>query len=308
MLSTLTETRKAIQIKPKSRTWLDVDNAKDKKKYDKLVPVMQEIDTLAEAYCHCYSTCRVENLNWVTSSFCPKTTEFWKRYPQRVQFVTLRFNTDTLEELYSDIMQEIGIPAGETLQRRWKSADEKRKKEKAWNKSIEKKRRKLQLELHTAHQRAKEKAESARITKERAFKSLEYTQGDILSSSPVSTSSNPSISTSPSPAPSALPPTTTPPSTQPRTKETTQKKAGEKWQDVLDQVRTIGIAQSEGSKKLGRKELRDRLSAYLSDPSKYQHYLGKRKKTQAKKNTKEKISGQSQGTLSTGAASINVSG
>src|SRR5690606_34635206 len=109
MLSTLAQSRKAIKIKPKSRIWLDLSNKKDKKKYDKLQPVMAEMNSLATVYCHCYATCRVETLNWVTSAFCPKTTEFWKRYRQRVVYVTLHFNADSLEELYSEIMQEIGI-------------------------------------------------------------------------------------------------------------------------------------------------------------------------------------------------------
>ena len=288
MLTTLTESRKAIKVKPKSRTWLDVNNKKDKKKYDKLVPVIADMNTLASVYCHCYSTCRVEALNWVTSAFCPKTTEFWKRYRQRVIYVTLQFNTDSLSELYSEIMQQIGIPVSDTLKRRWKSADGKRTNEKAWNKSIDKKRRKLQLDLHTAHLRSQEKTESARLTKERALKSLEYSQGDIYNPPSITAGQQPTSS----PAPSLLPtpssstaPTQTSPPAQARKKDLQVQT----WKDVLKQVRTIGIAQSEGGKKFGRNELRERLSQYISDPKKFQHFLGKRKNNvKAKENEGDK--------------------
>lgn len=289
MLTTLTESRKAIQIKPKSRTWLDVNNKKDKKKYDKLVPVIEDMNTLASVYCHCYSTCRVEALNWATSAFCPKTTEFWKRYRHRVMYVTLQFNTDSLSELYSEIMQQIGIPVSDTLKRRWKSADEKRNNEKAWNKSIDKKRRKLQLELHTAHLRSQEKTESARLTKERALKSLEYSQGDIYNPPSITAGQQPTPSPAPSllltPPPSSTAPTQTSPPAQARKKDLQVQT----WKDVLEQVRTIGIAQSEGGKKFGRDELRERLSQYLSDPNKFQHFLRKRKyNAKTKENEEDK--------------------
>lgn len=303
MLSTLAQSRKAIKIKPKSRIWLDLSNKKDKKKYDKLQPVMAEMNSLATVYCHCYATCRVETLNWVTSAFCPKTTEFWKRYRQRVVYVTLHFNADSLEELYSEIMQEIGIPASETLKLRWKSADEKRAKEKAWNKSIEKKRRKLQLELHTAHRRIQEKAESARLTKQRELNSIEYSQGDIYTSIPSESPSTVRSSTSPTsiPSPSSSSPSAPSVPSSPCTstcgeKVDLQVVREEKWERVLEKIRDIGLAQSEGGKKFGRNELRERLAQYLLDPNKHQHFLRKRK-SQNKTSTKEKTHSASSGTI-----------
>ena len=174
-------------------------------------------------------------------------------------------------------MQQIGIPVSDTLKRRWKSADEKRNNEKAWNKSIDKKRRKLQLELHTAHLRSQEKTESARLTKERALKSLEYSQGDIYNPLSITagqqTTPSSALSLLLTPPPSSTAPTQTSPPAQARKKDLQVQT----WKDVLEQVRTIGIAQSEGGKKFGRNELRERLSQYLSDPNKFQHFLGKRK-------------------------------
>jgi hypothetical protein len=318
MLSTLAQSRKAIQIKPKSRTWLNLSNAKDKKKYDKLLPLMEEMNTLAIVFCHCYATCRVELLNWVTSVFCPKTIEFWKRYRYRVLYITLHFNSDSLEELFSELLQEMGIPVSETLKLRWKSADEQRSKEKAWNKSIEKKRRKLQLELHNAHRRAQEKAESARLTKERRLGCIEYSTGDIISSSITPSSSpTPLVQTSTS---TPLPPTfsdslSSPaplvqtstssvslPSTPSNQTTTCSKKVvREKWEDLLEQVRKIGIAQSEGGKKFGRNELRERLTQYLTDPSKYNHFLRKRsqqKNSAQKEKVKEKTNPSNSALLS----------